>query len=198
MSTVALIVSVALTQNVVLVHYLGVYPLPAIVHDPRRAGVFSAAVTVALVWVSLVYWVVFRFVLVPLDVTILGTVVAAGIVAGSTVLGVRLGSQLFPFHRRRIRQGTPAALVNVTVLVVSMALVEQVPTLWQALVGALAAGVGLTLALVPLAAVRRELRNRRIPAALRGDVSVYLAAAMMALAIQQIDALLQRFLVPLY
>jgi hypothetical protein len=49
-----------------------------------------------------------------------------------------------------------------------------------------------------MAAIRSELRDRRVPAWLRGDASVYLAAAMMALVIQQLDRALHQFFVPLY
>ncbi|MEX2444896.1 MAG: Rnf-Nqr domain containing protein [Alkalispirochaeta sp.] len=198
MSTIGLIMTVALTQNVVLVHYLGIYPLSAVVRSPRRAFVMSLATTAALVWVALMHWFVYRFVLLPLDVTVLASISLTTVIALSLVVALRIGSILFPFHRRQLRQGAPAALVNVTVFVVTMALVEEVPTLTHVLVGALAAGIGLMLALVPIAAVRLELRHRRIPWILQGDVSVYLAAAMMALAIQQIDGLLHQFFIPLY
>jgi electron transport complex protein RnfA len=158
----------------------------------------SLAVTAALVWVSAAYWVVYRLVLEPLGMEILGSLALAVIAGGSTIAALRLGTALFPFHRRQLRQGAPAALVNVTVYVVSMALVEGGVALSLAVVGALAAGAGLFLALVPMAAIRNRMRTRRMPAALRGDVTVYLAAAMMALAIQQIDVLLHRFFIPLY
>jgi len=185
MSPLALVMTIALTQNVILVHYLGVYPLPAIIHSPRRAAGMSLAVTAALLWVTAAYWVAYRLALEPLGAEILGTLVLAVIVGGSTIIALRFGTALFPYHRRQLRQGAPAALVNVTVYVVSMSLVEE--------------GVAfLFLALVPMAAIRNRMRTRRMPAALRGDVTVYLAAAMMALAIQQIDVLLNRFFVPLY
>lgn len=198
MSMIALIMTVALTQNVVLVHYLGIYQLSAVIRSPRRALMMSVATTAALVWVGSIHWLVYRFVLLPLNVTVLSTISLATVLAVSLVLVLRIGSMMFPFYRRQLRQGAPAALVNVTVFVVTMALVEEVPSLVHVVAGALAAGIGLGLALVPIAAVRTELRHRRIPWILQGDVSVYLAAAMMALAIQQIDGLLHQFFIPLY
>jgi len=195
---IALIMTVALTQNVVLVHYLGIYQLSAVVRSPRRALVMSVATTAALVWVGSIHWLVYRFVLLPLNVPVLSTISLATVLAVSLVLVLRIGSLLFPFYRRQLRQGAPAALVNVTVFVVTMALVEEVPSVVHVVAGALAAGIGLGLALVPIAAVRAELRHRRIPWILQGDVGVYLAAAMMALAIQQIDGLLHQFFIPLY
>lgn len=198
MSVLSLVVTLALGQNVVLVHYLGVYPLPAILHSPRRAAAMSLAVTGAVLWVSLMYWVAFHFVLVPLDLEVLDTVVGAVVVAFSTVGGVRLATVIAPYRRREIRQFVPAALVNVTVFVVALSLVEQFAHVGYVAAGALAVGAGFALATIPLAAVRRELRDRRVPRILQGDVVVYLTLAMMALAIQQIDGLLVRYLVPVF
>ncbi|MFW5827229.1 MAG: Rnf-Nqr domain containing protein, partial [Alkalispirochaeta sp.] len=193
-----LVMTVALAQNVVLVHHLGIYQLSAVVRSPRRALVMSVATTAALVWVGLIHWLVYRFLLVPLNLEVLSTISLATVLAVTLVLVLRVGSLLFPFNRRQLRQGAPAALINVTVFVVTMALVEEVPSLLYVLAGALAAGIGLGLALVPIAAVRAQLRHRRIPWILQGDVSVYLAAGMMALAIQQIDGLLHQFFIPIY
>ncbi len=198
MSMIALVMTVALAQNVVLVHHLGIYQLSAVVRSPRRALVMSVATTAALVWVGLIHWLVYRFLLVPLNLEVLSTISLATVLAVTLVLVLRVGSLLFPFNRRQLRQGAPAALINVTVFVVTMALVEEVPSLLYVLAGALAAGIGLGLALVPIAAVRAQLRHRRIPWILQGDVSVYLAAGMMALAIQQIDGLLHQFFIPIY
>jgi electron transport complex protein RnfA len=198
MSALSLIITVSLAQNVVLVHYLGVFPLPAVVRSPRRATVMSGAVTAALLWVAVCYWIVHRYVLVPLGLEVLGTLTLAGITAASVLAALRLGTMIAPFHRRRLRRALPAALVNATVFVVSAAAVDHGMRLWEVLLLAPATGAGLLLALVPMAAIRSELRDRRVPAWLRGDASVYLAAAMMALVIQQLDRALHQFFVPLY
>ena len=198
MSTIALVLTVALAQNVILVHYLGVGQLPAVVFNPRRAAGVSAVLTLSLVWVALIYWTVYRFVLFPLQLNVLVTPTLAVIIGVSALFSVRIATYLLPYHRRRIVQIVPVALVNTTVFVVTMAVVDHVAPLWQVLVAALAAGAGAFLALVLLAAIRAESRNHRIPSALRGDASVYLGAAFMALAIQQIDRLLHTFFVPLY
>ncbi|MCG8477868.1 MAG: hypothetical protein MI724_02145 [Spirochaetales bacterium] len=198
MSTTALILTAALAQNVILVHYLGVGQLPTVLFHPRRAAVVSGVLTLALVWVAAVYWTVYRFVLLPLGLLVLVTPTLAVIIGVSTLFGIRIATYLLPYRRRAIVQVVPVALVNTTVFVVAMALVERVAPLWQVLVAALAAGAGAFLALVPLAAIRAESRNHRIPEPFRGDASVYLGAAFMALAIQQIDRLLHAFFVPLY
>jgi electron transport complex protein RnfA len=199
MSPLAIVLTASLAQNVILVHYLGVWPLPVVLQSPRRAVYLSASITAALMWVSGVYWLIRRVVIVPLGVEVLETLVLTAILALSTLGAMRLGSQIAPFYRKRIMQTVPVILINTTVFVVSMGLARSVETYPEVLLGAVAAGAGLFFALVPLAAVRVHFERTQPPSSLlRGDVSVYLATAVMALAIQQIDVLLQRFLVPLY
>jgi Na+-translocating ferredoxin:NAD+ oxidoreductase RnfA subunit len=156
------------------------------------------AVSLSLVWVSLVYWALRRWVIVPLELYALETLVLATVIALSSIGAIRLGGQLFPFYRRVIKRTVPVVMINMTVFVVAMGLVHNVESPGQVVIGALAAGLGLLLAIVPIAAVRVHFTTAQVPRLLRGDVPVYLATAVMAFAIQQIDQLLQQFLVPLF
>lgn len=198
MSPLAIVITASLAQNVILVHYLGIWPFPAAVQSPKRAVLLSGAVTGALVWTASVFWIVSRLVLLRFGLEILETVVLTTLIALSTIGAMRLGSQIFPFYRKQIHAIIPAAFVNVTVFVVTMGLVDALDGYGHVVLGALAAGLGLFIAIVPLAAIRKHFETRGASSIIRGDVSVYLATALMALAIQQIDTLLHRFFIPLY
>lgn len=198
MSAWAIILTASLAQNVILVHYLGLWPFPAAVQSPRRAIVLSASVTAALVWTVCCYWIIHRVLLRPLGLEILETVVLSSVIALSAIGAMRLGTQLFPYHRKSIHALIPAAFVNVTVFVVSMGLTDSLDRFGSVLLGAIATGLGLFIALVPLSAIRLHFERRGAVTIIRGDISVYLAAGLMALAIQQIDTLLHAFFVPLY
>ncbi len=198
MSTLGIIITASLAQNVILVHYLGIWPLPAVLRTPERGALIGGAVTLSLVWVSLVFWALRRWVIVPLELYVLETLILASVIALSSIGAIRLGGQLFPFRRRLIKRMVPFVMINMTVFVVSMGLVYNVDSAGHVVVGALAAGAGLLLAIVPIAAVRVHFATANVPRLLRGDVPVYLATAIMAFTIQQIDQLLQQFLVPLF
>ncbi len=198
MSVLGIIVTASLAQNVVLVHFLGLWPFPAVVHSPKQSALISVCVTVALLWVAVVFWLISRWVLVPLDLAVLETVTLAAVMGLSALGGIRLGGQIAPFHQRLVRQLVPVVMVNMTVFVVTMGLVHQAESLQQVVAGAVAAGFGLLLAVVPISAVRVHFTTANVPRLLRGDVSVYLATSVMAFAIQQIDQILQPFLVPLF
>lgn len=198
MTLPGLLLSLSIAQNVVLVHFLGVRPLPAVVASPRRAIIVSLATTIALVWVGMWTWLVDRLILAPTGAWYLQTSVIALVMGLSMLLAIRIASLIAPFARHRVAELTPTIFINATVFVVTTGLVEaELPFGWV-VAGAAAAGLGLLIALVPIAAIVRHLSDSRIPRLLRGDASVFLALAMTALAVQQVDRLLARLLVPIF
>ncbi|MFP4151648.1 MAG: Rnf-Nqr domain containing protein [Alkalispirochaeta sp.] len=198
MTVIGIILTASLAQNVILVHYLGISPLTPALQSPGRAAAISAGITLALLWVSALFWIVNRVVLVPLNAQILETLTMTLIIAFSAVGAMRLGAQLFPYGRKAVRRAVPVVMINTTVFVVAMGTVHTVEPLWLVLLAAIAAGAGVFVALVPLSAIRLHFENGGAPSIIRGDIAAYLAAAVAALAIQRIDTLLHAFFVPLY
>ncbi|SIP89211.1 Na+-translocating ferredoxin:NAD+ oxidoreductase RNF, RnfA subunit [Alkalispirochaeta americana] len=194
----ALLLTAAVAQNVVLVHFLAPWPLPDLVRSVRRSVLFSLGITLALVWVSLLYGALFRFVLLPLSLEYLATVSLLGVLAFSSAGGIALVSFFSPFSREHCARVLPVVFFNSTLFVVPMAIAAEVDSLRLMPAVAAAAGLGLFCALVPVAAVIRHLQGVRLPRVLRGEVIVLLAAAVFALALQQIDGLLASFIYPLW
>jgi Na+-translocating ferredoxin:NAD+ oxidoreductase RnfA subunit len=197
-STFSLIVTASMAQNVILVHFLGVWPYRAVVSSPRRSALVSLAVTCVLLWTSTLYAIVYRYVLERTGFVYLGTLTLALILVGTLLGAIHLGTYVAPYARRTLRQYAPIIVVNTTVFVVSLAIAPTVSRIVFVPVAALGAGVGLLIALVPIAAIRKHLERGRVPAVLRGDVSAYIATACAALAIQQIDRLFTQVISPLW
>ncbi len=198
MSALAVFLTASLAQNVILIHFFGVWPFGPAVYSPRRAAVVSGVVTIALVWVTAVYALVRGVVLTRWDLVYLETITVVLILLATVVSVVRLGTRFAPYYRGLILRGTPFVVINTTVFVVATSVPRVAENATSVLLAALGAGVGLFVALVPIAAIRRHLDRSRLPRALRGDVSVYLATAFTALAIQQIDRIFLSFLEPLW
>ena|GEM_PF-1900040 len=198
MSVIALFVTASLAQNVVLVHFFGVWPYPSVVYSPRRGAAVAGAVALVLVWVSTVYGVVHRLFLARFALEYLETLTLVLILLGTVYAVVRIAGLVAPYARAVPARYAPLLILNTTVFVVAMSIPESVERITFFPVAALGAGAGLFLALVPIAAIRRHLDRARIPGVLRGDVSAYIATALTALAIQQIDRLVLSVLEPLW
>ena len=196
--TLALILTLTLSQNVVLVHYLGLYPLNRTFHSPRIAFRIGVATTAALLWIGSIAWVIRRVVLVPLDAQPLWPVILAIVIGVSVPLALRVATLIAPFARRSFRRYIPLVGANVTVFVLVSALAQRLPSYGSLVIGCLAGGTGLTVALILVSAARVYLDGRRTPSWLKGDTAIYLTLAVAALAVQQLAGVLQPYLVPLY
>jgi Na+-translocating ferredoxin:NAD+ oxidoreductase subunit A len=194
----SLLITVAIAQNVILVHFLGPWPFPLLLTSTRRSMVFSGGITVALVWVALFYGTVYRHFLQPFDLEYLGTFVMLFVLAMSLLLWTRIVTAVWPFAGKAINRAMPVIFLNTTVFVVPMALAVEVDHFWYMLIASFAAGIGLFLALVPIAAVYERLHDAGLPRVLRGNVMILLATAIFALAIQQLDAVLAAAMHPIW
>lgn len=198
MSLLAVFVTASIAQNVILVHFLGLWPYAPVVVSPRRGAAVAAAVTVVMVWVATVYGAIHRLILSPFALEYFETLTLVLVLLG-TVYGIaRVAAPVAPFAKAMITRYAPIMVLNTTVFVVAISIPESVERISFMPVAALGAGVGLFLALVPIAAIRRHLDRRPIPRMIRGDVSAYIATALTALAIQQIDRLLLTVFEPLW
>ena len=198
MSLGILLLTAAIAQNVILVHFLGPWPYPVVLASLRRSVYFSLGITAAIVWVSLSYSLVFRFVLEPLALEFLSTFLMVAILGVSFLVSTRAARYLYPFSGRAITRAMPVVFFNTGVFVVPMALAETVETFWHIPLVALAAGVGLLVALVPVAALYEHLSVARLPRVLRGNVLILLATALFALALHQLDVMLATLAYPLW
>lgn len=198
MSPGALILIAAVAQNVVLVHFLGLWPYPVLLSSVRRSALFSIAVTGALVWVSLLYASLFRFVLQPLGAEYLATFSLLVVLAASYIVWIKIALVVHPFAGKAIRWAFPLIFLNATVFVVPMALAHAPVHLIYVPLVAFAAGVGLFVAVVPVAAMYQHLSTTRLPRVLRGNVIILLGTAVFALAIQQLDSVLATVSYPLW
>lgn len=198
MSPGALLLSVAIAQNVVLVHFLAPWPYPVLVTSVRRSVYLSVGIAAALVWVSVLFALVYRFVLVPASLQVLSTLLLITILALSYLFWKRIAHFVAPFHSQSISRAMPIFFLNTTSFVVPMALGETLEVFSHIPLAAAAAGVGFFVAVVPVAAVYEHMSTAPVPRALRGNVSILLATAIFALAIRQLDILFASFAYPIW
>ncbi|TVR67449.1 MAG: hypothetical protein EA427_13760 [Spirochaetaceae bacterium] len=198
MSLGTLLLTAAFAQNVILVHFLGPWPFPVLLASLRRSVTFSLGITGALVWVSTVYALLFHLVLRPYSLEFMATFVLLTVLAFSYLLWTRIAVTVYPFSARAIGRAMPVIFLNTTVFVVPMALAEAVEPFWFIPLTALAAGAGLFLAVVPVAAFYEHLSTARLPRVISGNVIILLATALFALALYQLDVLLATAAYPLW
>jgi len=198
MTLFGLLMTLAFTQNVILVHFLGICPFEPSSSSTGQAHRIALLTMLVAIVVSVVFALITRYLIIPLGLEYLGLMVLSLIMAISYRGFSRLFTELFPFSIRGIRAIAPLVTVNATVLATALITTELPGKLYVVPVGAIAAGLGLYLALVPLAAIRQRMTVTGLPAAFRGDAGVFISAGILALILAGIDRALFALFPPLW
>ncbi|MBK6959698.1 MAG: electron transport complex subunit RsxA [Gammaproteobacteria bacterium] len=171
-----------LVNNVLLAQTLGVSALWGM--SSRLGGAVGlAAATGALLVLSVAAnHIVYRWLLVPLDIQYLAlpvfvlviALIARGLVLGSRRLDARL------HHNLNAMQ--PLLMANAAVLGLTLLNAADTPSLALALLRALSTALGFALVLVLFAGLREQLTAAAVPLPFRGPAIAMLSAGLMALA----------------
>lgn len=177
-------------ENVVLTYFLGICPFLTATRNSRVAFLLSLVLTMVMGLLAVLTWAVRRWILVPLNGEYLQLIVFALLIGGSSRL-------LFGFVRRR-RPRLIATARQYYVLLVANAALFGVLLIssyrsygpLESFLAAVAAGVGVMVALVALAAVRERLEYESIPRSFRGGPIILISAGLFSLAFHAFDKLL--------
>ena len=185
-SFLAVFLAAILTENYILSKFLGICPFLGVSKKLNTAVGMSLAVTFVLVLATAVTFPLFTYVLEPLGLGYLQTVVFILIIAALVQFVEIVMKKYIPSLYRALGIYLPLITTNCAVLGVTLLVLEKSAenpsyTFLHALVNALGAGVGYLLAMVLFAGVKERLEDADIPKFLRGLPITLIAAALVAL-----------------
>ena len=195
MSTLGVVLTAAVWQNLVLVRFAAPWPLSEVVLNPKRACAVTAALGVAAILVASVYGLIAYTVLLPARLDLATGPAVALIMA----LGYLVTCRLTPLVTARHQTGALAlvrlALYNPATFQIALAsgraaYLTQRPFLLVLV--PLAATVGIALAITPVAAIRRSRYG------IDADTQILLALALYSLGLYQFMSFYHILLVPLW
>lgn len=172
----------AFINNVVLSQFLGICPFLGVSKKINTAAGMGSAVVFVITLSSAVTGVIYKFILVPLDITYLQTIVFILVIAALV--------QFVEMFLKKSMQGLYQALgvylplitTNCAVLGVAITNVQKDYTILEGVVNGLATSVGFLISIVILAGLREKMEYNNIPKAFRGMPIVLLTACLMAIA----------------
>ncbi|MFR8003418.1 MAG: electron transport complex protein RnfA [Hydrogeniiclostridium sp.] len=184
-SLVAIFLAAILTENYILNKFLGICPFLGVSKKLNTAVGMSIAVTVVMVISTAVTWPIYTYILVPMDLTYLQTIVFILIIAALVQLIEIVLRKFMPPLYNALGIYLPLITTNCAVLGVTMLVIEKGaadPTFGyvQSLVNAFGSGVGFLVAMVLFAGVRERLETCDIPKSLRGLPITLIAASLVA------------------
>ena len=181
MQIVAIIIAALLSENYVLVKFLGICPFLGVSKRLNAAIGMGMAVTFVMTLTSFVCYFVYQL-LILLDLSYMQTV-AFILVIASVVQLVEM------FLKKKVRSlynalgvYLPLITTNCAVLAVVLVNAQKNYDLGLSLINGAASGLGFTLAIVLFASMRERIDKATPPACFKGTPIALIAAGLLALA----------------
>ncbi len=176
-----ILVGAALVNNFVLVQFLGLCPFMGVTRQYQPALAMGLATAFVLTVSAALSHVLYRWVLVPLDLTFLRIVVFIVVIASVVQLTERVLRAGHPLLYEVLGLYLPLITSNCAVLAVALLAVGQELGFVETVVYGLGAAAGFSLVMVLFAALRERLQHAPVPAPFRGVPVALITAGILSL-----------------
>ncbi|MCM1569887.1 MAG: electron transport complex subunit RsxA [Roseburia sp.] len=177
-----IMVGSSLVSNVVLSQFLGLCPFLGVSKKVKTAAGMGTAVIFVITLASAVAGVIYRFVLQPLGIEYLQTIVFILVIAALVQFVEMFLRKSMPSLYEALGVYLPLITTNCAVLGVALTNVQKEYGILTGIVNGFATAVGFTIAIVILAGIREKLEYNDIPESFKGMPTVLLTAGLMAIA----------------
>lgn len=188
-SLVGLMISASLVNNVVLSQFLGLCPFLGVSKKTDTALGMGGACIFVITLASLVCSIIYKFILNPLDLSYLKTIVFILVIAMLVQFVEMILKKYIVSLYQALGVYLPLITTNCAVLGVALNNVTDGYTILQSVVCGFATAVGFTIAIVILAGLREKMEYNDIPASFKGMPLVLLTSGLMAIAFTGFSAL---------
>ena len=183
MKTLILIaIGSALVNNVVLSQFLGLCPFLGVSKKIKTASGMGFAVIFVITISSFLASLIYNFILVPLKLTYLNTIVFILVIAALVQFVEMFLKKASPSLYKALGVYLPLITTNCAVLGVALSNVSKEYDILTSVVNGFGTAVGFTIAIVILAGVRERTEHNDIPEAFKGMPITLITAGLMAIA----------------
>jgi electron transport complex protein RnfA len=180
-----------LTENMVLVRFMGICPFLGVSKKYDSAIGMGLAVIFVMVCATICTYPIYTFILVPLGVDYLKTVAFILLIATFVQLVEMIIKKKIPPLYKSLGVYLPLITTNCAVLGITILNTDEGYNFIQSFVNALGGGLGFTVALIIFASVRSRIETSNIPKAFIGVPSTLVAAAIVSVSFMGFTSLLQ-------
>lgn len=177
-----LLIGSSLVSNVVLSQFLGLCPFLGVSKKTNTAAGMGVAVIFVITLASAVAGVIYKYVLQPLDITYLQTIVFILVIAALVQFVEMFLKKFMPALYQALGVYLPLITTNCAVLGVALTNVQKNYGILTGIVNGFATALGFTISIIILAGIREKMEYNEIPAPFKGMPIVLLTAGLMAIA----------------
>ena len=183
-----MIIGAVLVNNIILVQFLGICPFLGVSSKVNTALGMGVAVIFVMALATLVTSTLQKFVLVPLGITYLQTIVFILVIAALVQMVEIMLKKLSPSLYQALGVYLPLITTNCAVLGIAIKVTEQEIitghgfNILDSTLYAVAIAIGFTLAIVIFAGIREQLELVEIPKGMKGVPIALITAGILAMA----------------
>ena len=175
-------IGAAFVNNVVLSQFMGLCPFLGVSKKIDTAAGMGGAVIFVITISSFVTSVIYRFILVPANITYLQTIVFILVIAALVQLVEMFLKKTIPALYKSLGVYLPLITTNCAVLGVALTNVQTDYGILSSTVAGIATAVGFTVSIVIMAGLREKIEYNDIPEPFKGMPVVLLTAGLMSIA----------------
>jgi electron transport complex protein RnfA len=186
-----LILAASLTNNFVFTRFLGLCIFFGVSKRMETAVGMSITFTAVMMISAALSWLIFNYVMVPLDITFLKIIVFIGIVAGFVQASDTIMRKVAPALFYKL--GIYLALISTNCIILAVPLINagEHYNFIESLAFAFGSGIGFALALVIMASIREKLELAEVPAPFKGLPIAFVITGLIALAFAGFSGLIK-------
>lgn len=176
-----LLISAILVNNFVLVQFLGLCPFMGSSRKVETAIGMSAATTFVLTLSAMLSYLLYQYLLVPLELEWLRTIAFIIVIAAIVNLTEIIMFATSPVLHRVLGIFLPLITSNCAVLGVALLNINAANSFSESVIFGFGAALGFSLVLVLFAALRERLELADVPLPFRGPAIAMITAGLMSL-----------------
>ena len=187
MSYIAIIITFVFINNFILTQFLGLCPFIGVSKNTESAVGMGFAVTFVMAIASIVTWLVYNYILVPLGITYLQTISFILVIASLVQFVEMVVQKISPQLYKALGIFLPLITTNCAVLGIALINVTSKYNALESFVAGIAAGLGFLLAIVMMSNIREKLDLIPVPKPFKGVPIAFISGGLMALAFMAFD-----------
>lgn len=169
------------TENYVLVQFLAICPFLGVSKNFDSSIGMSGAVVFVMTIASAVTWLIYTYIMVPLNIGYMSTIIFILVIAALVqFVEIVLKKFLKPLYNA-LGVYLPLITTNCAVLAVTLLNIDEQYNLLESCVGGFSAGVGFGLAMILFCGVRKALERAKPPKCFEGLPITLIAAALTSM-----------------
>ena len=180
----------AFVNNVVLSQFLGLCPFLGVSKKVKTAGGMGAAVIFVITISSLLTGLIYKFILVPTDMTYLNTIVFILVIAALVQFVEMVLKKISPALYSALGVYLPLITTNCAVLGVALLNVQNGYGILEGVVNGFGTALGFTVSIILMAGIREKTEDNDISPAMQGMPIVLVTAGLMAISCSGVAGLL--------